>query len=89
MKIKLPQRKLIMKGQKKLNELVYQCVIQDGRNFGDLRKPGMIRLLNEIVPGYTPPTRRTVQRQLTRYYYDHTKMLVTELKTINALAVTT
>ncbi|CAF0834218.1 unnamed protein product [Adineta steineri] len=86
---KTSTKKIDNERKKKLNELVYQCVIQDGRNFGDLRKPGMIRLLNEIVPGYTPPTRRTVQRQLTRYYYDHTKMLVTELKTINALAVTT
>ncbi|CAF1489878.1 unnamed protein product [Adineta steineri] len=86
---KTSTKKIDNERKKKLNELVYQCVIQDGRNFGDLRKPGMIRLLNEIVPGYTPPTHRTVQRQLTRYYYDHTKMLVTELKTINALAVTT
>ncbi|CAF5138057.1 unnamed protein product [Rotaria sp. Silwood1] len=37
--------------KKKLHELVYQCIIQDGRSFDDLRKPGMSRLLQEIIPG--------------------------------------
>ena len=37
--------------KKKLHELVYQCIIRDGRSFGDLRKPGMARLLEEIAPG--------------------------------------
>jgi hypothetical protein len=37
--------------KKKLNELVYQCIIEDGRTFGDLRKSGMTRFLNEILPG--------------------------------------
>ena len=37
--------------KKKLHELVYKCIIEDGRSFGDLRKPGMTRLLEEIVPG--------------------------------------
>ncbi|CAF3965061.1 unnamed protein product, partial [Rotaria sp. Silwood1] len=36
--------------KKKLHELVYQCIIQDGRSFDDLRKPGMSRLLQEIIP---------------------------------------
>jgi hypothetical protein len=37
--------------KKKLNELVYKCIIEDGRSFGDLRKPGMARFIEEILPG--------------------------------------
>jgi hypothetical protein len=37
--------------KQKLNELVYKCIIRDGRSFGDLRKPGMARLLQEAIPG--------------------------------------
>lgn len=37
--------------KKKLNELAYRCIIEDGRGFGDLRKPGIARLLHEILPG--------------------------------------
>ena len=37
--------------KRKFHELVYKCIVQDGRTFGDLRKPGMRRLLDEILPG--------------------------------------
>ena len=37
--------------KKKLNELVFKCIIEDGRSFGDLRKPGITRLLDQILPG--------------------------------------
>ncbi|CAF4999278.1 unnamed protein product, partial [Rotaria sp. Silwood1] len=74
--------------KKKLHELVYQCIIQDGRSFDDLRKPGMSRLLQEIIPGYKAPTRRIVQRQLKRLHNNHEQMLLTELKNIDTLAVT-
>jgi hypothetical protein len=37
--------------KKKLNELVYECIVEDGRTFGDLRKPGMTRFLEKILPG--------------------------------------
>ncbi|CAF3328630.1 unnamed protein product [Rotaria socialis] len=75
--------------KRRLNELVYKCIIEDGRTFGDLRNPGIIRLLEDIIPGYKPPTRRTVQRQLKRLCNNHTRWLVAELKRIDTLAVTT
>jgi hypothetical protein len=37
--------------KQKINDLVYKCIVQDGRSFGDLRKQGMARLLQEILPG--------------------------------------
>ena len=36
---------------RKFNSLVYDCIIKDGRSFGDLRKPGLARLLSEMLPG--------------------------------------
>ncbi|CAF3680339.1 unnamed protein product [Rotaria sordida] len=75
--------------KKRLDELAYQTIIEDGRTFDDLRKPGISRLLQEIVPGYKAPTRRTVQRQLKRLHNNHEQILLTELKYIDALAVTT
>ena len=35
---------------RKLNSLVYDCIIEDGRSFGDRRKPGLARVLSEMVP---------------------------------------
>jgi hypothetical protein len=35
----------------KFNSLVFDCIIKDGRSFGDLRKPGLARLLSEMLPG--------------------------------------
>jgi hypothetical protein len=37
--------------KRKFHELIYKCIVQDGRTFGDMRKPGMRRLLEGILPG--------------------------------------
>ena len=37
--------------RQKLSELVYKCIIEDGRCFGVLRKPGITRLFKGILPG--------------------------------------
>ena len=37
--------------KQRLNALVYKCIIEDGRTFDDLRKPGISHLLEEIVSG--------------------------------------
>jgi hypothetical protein len=37
--------------KKKLNDLVYECIVEDGRTFGDLRKSGMARFIKKILPG--------------------------------------
>ena len=40
-----PDRKL------ELDEAAIDCIITDGRPFGDFRRLGMSRFLNEIYPG--------------------------------------
>lgn len=37
--------------KQRLDNLVYNCLIQDGRSFGDFQKPGIVRFLREAVPG--------------------------------------
>lgn len=35
----------------RLDRLVYSCLIQDGRSFSDFQKPGIVRFLQEALPG--------------------------------------
>lgn len=35
----------------KLDALAVECVIEDGRSFGDLRRPGLLRIFNQLAPG--------------------------------------
>ena len=42
-----------------------------------------------FVSGYLAPTRQTVQRQMQRLHSKHSKTLVSELKTVDYLSVTT
>lgn len=37
--------------KRRLNALATQCIIRDGRTFGDLRKPGIAKFINELLPG--------------------------------------
>lgn len=37
--------------KRKIDMLVYQGIIKDGRSFGDLRKPGMMHLFKQLQPG--------------------------------------
>ncbi|CAF1292438.1 unnamed protein product, partial [Didymodactylos carnosus] len=56
--LKLPSReikeecdcRLPPQEKKKLHDLCIRCIVQDGRAFGDLSKPGIPRLIHAIVP---------------------------------------
>ena len=39
---------------------IIECILEDARPFGDFSKPGMLKLLNVIVPGYKPQLRHTI-----------------------------
>lgn len=49
-----------------LNELVYDCVIQDSRTFMDFRKRGIRRIFEKLKPGYMPPSRQTIAKHLKK-----------------------
>lgn len=51
-----------------LNEMVYDCVIQDSRTFMDFNKKGIRRIFAKLKPGYTPPCRQTIAKHLKKKY---------------------
>ena len=53
---------------RELREECIDAIIQDSRCFNDLRKPGILKLFNKIVPGFKPPERHTVSKNLARKY---------------------
>jgi len=36
--------------KKQINSLILKCIIQDGRSFGDLRCPGIVKVLKHLSP---------------------------------------
>jgi hypothetical protein len=37
--------------KRELHDLFINCIIRDGRTFNDLHKPGMKKILQELIPG--------------------------------------
>ncbi|CAF1565488.1 unnamed protein product, partial [Adineta ricciae] len=74
--------------KKKIDSLVINCIIRDGRSFDDMRRPGILKLINHLVPTYTPPHRNTVQTRLKRLHCDKKSILIKQLSKINSIGVT-
>ncbi|CAM4835931.1 unnamed protein product [Rotaria magnacalcarata] len=77
-----PERKL------ELDKAALECIIMDGRQFGDFRRAGMSKFLNVICPGYHGPSRKTVRRQLGLSYHKYRKELRATLASVRAIAIT-
>ncbi|CAF0857088.1 unnamed protein product [Didymodactylos carnosus] len=71
-----------------LDAIAIQCVIEDGRSFSDLRKAGMMKLLDALLPGYIAPHRNTIQRNLEGLYNYHYAKLAQQLKEVNYISLT-
>ncbi|CAF1176070.1 unnamed protein product [Adineta ricciae] len=71
-----------------LHQLCYSAIVKDSRSFNDLNKTGIKALLNKLCPGYSPPHRNQVSRQLDVLYQHHYNLLKDELKQVHALSVT-
>lgn len=37
--------------KKILDSLIVKCIIEDGRSFGDLRRSGVLKVFNHLIPG--------------------------------------
>ena len=44
-------KRVSVEREKQLDSLVIRCIIEDGRSFGDMRRPGLLKLFNSLVPG--------------------------------------
>ncbi|CAF4089715.1 unnamed protein product [Rotaria sordida] len=71
--------------KQKLHVLALNAIVEDGRSFNDLNKPGIIKLFN----GFRPPHRNTVKRNLKRLNQQHVKKMSTQLHDANFIAITT
>jgi len=50
-KRKRPISSININRKKELHQLFINCIIHDGRTFNDLQKPGMKKLIQELIPG--------------------------------------
>ncbi|CAF2407349.1 unnamed protein product [Rotaria sp. Silwood2] len=74
--------------KKKLDSLIINAIVEDGRSFGDMRQSGILKVFNHLTPGYSPPHRNTVQRRLKRLQSEQKLTLTKELSKIQSLGVT-
>jgi hypothetical protein len=37
--------------RKKIDSLLLNCIVQDGRSFDDMRRPGLLKIFNHLTPG--------------------------------------
>ncbi|CAF3309353.1 unnamed protein product, partial [Rotaria sp. Silwood2] len=74
--------------KREFHEAAIECIIRDGRPFGDFHRPGMSKFLNVICPGYRGPTRKTVRRRLGVEYHEYRQQLRTTLARVEAIAIT-
>ncbi|CAF1424086.1 unnamed protein product [Adineta ricciae] len=72
----------------RFHELFINCIIRDGRTFNDFQKVGLKYALQQIIPGYEPPTRYAVVRRLKHLYKFYFKKLSDELASINDISIT-
>ena len=71
-----------------MNDVAIHCIILDGRPWGDFRRPGMAKFLSVAVPGYKGPSSRTVQRALSKLYFQKQYELKAELAEVPNLSLT-
>ncbi|CAF0744375.1 unnamed protein product [Rotaria sp. Silwood1] len=74
--------------RKKLDSLIINAIVEDGRSFGDMRKPGVLKVFNHLAPGYSPPHRNSVQRRLKRLQSEQKLILTKDLSKIQSLGIT-
>lgn len=55
----------------------------------DFSKRGMKKFLDTFIPGYKPPTRKTISRKLSLFYYKYKRHLIDIFKKIQHIALTT
>ena len=72
-----------------LDDAVIQCIVMDGRSWGDFRRNGMQKFLKIATPGYSGPCSRTVQRRLTKLYIKKKEEFKKELSKISSVSITT
>lgn len=72
-----------------IDKLILDSIVADSRPFGDFSKPSIKKIFNLIIPGYKPPTRNTISRNLEVMYNAYKKKLMQVLSKVENIALTT
>ncbi|CAF1478107.1 unnamed protein product [Adineta ricciae] len=70
--------------QKNFDSLTIKFIIEDGRNFTDMNKSGVLKVFDHLVEGYVPPHRYTVQRTLKRLESEYEASSINELSIVQS-----
>jgi len=71
-----------------LNDAAFVAIIQDGLSFNHFQKPGVKHFMSVACPGYTPPNRFVIARQLSKNYKKYRKSISKRLSKISKIAFT-
>jgi hypothetical protein len=52
-KLRSKSCRLSSEQKKKLDYLIIKCIVQDGRSFDDMRRPGILKVIDYLLPGKT------------------------------------
>ncbi|CAF1473767.1 unnamed protein product [Adineta steineri] len=74
--------------KRELHYLCYRAIIIDQRPFNDFRKSGILDIFKKISPGYTPPHRNQVSKELKNLHNHYTNLLKNELKQVDYIGLT-
>ncbi|CAF1447205.1 unnamed protein product [Rotaria sordida] len=83
-----PLKNLSTEEKEKLNAAAIEAIVKDALPFDHFRKPGMLKFLSTIKPGYRGPHRKTVRQHLARLYQKQRQLIKQELTSISHISLT-
>lgn len=67
--------------KKLVDQIIFDCIVDDSMAFGAFNKPGMTKLLAALAPGYKAPSRQRCARNLRKMH----KEFLVKLKRVLAV----
>lgn len=74
--------------KKKLNEAAINAIVRDALPFNHFKKPGMLKFLSTIKPGYKGPHRKTVRKRLEKLYWKRRQTIRKILSNVSSVSLT-
>lgn len=85
---RLPRSQISPEKKRQLDQVAVNCIVTDGRSWGDFKRPGMSKFLSVAIPGYTGPSSRSVQRTLGKLYLEKHRALKAEIVEVPNVSIT-
>ncbi|CAF4047465.1 unnamed protein product [Rotaria magnacalcarata] len=74
--------------KREYHQAALNCIVTDGRPFGEFRRAGMAKFLDVVCPGYLGPSRKTIGRRLGIAYHQYREELRNKLVRVDWIALT-